>query len=607
MTRILRVAALAALFGGFAGHQALPLSAQAPETARVMSGRALPDLLPPRTAALLKTLDQRFDQRAAMDLVVFMDRFWRNAGNTGFNASSERIRERLVAAGFLPRTADGPTTGPAVWNEDYPANGHGWEYTTGTLTLLGAPGAADEVLLSRERQRVALCINSFSTTPGGVTAPIVDVGNGASDADYEKADVKGAVILGDAGTGRLWQLGVVKRGALGVVSTAMAPYVRPGTTAAENNAARGTWDVLQWGSVPYDEARRAFGFKATPRAAARIRQRLTSGPARVKVEIEASFVKGQARTLIAEIPGAVASQERILLAAHIQEPGANDNASGCGTLMELARAIRTGISDGTIPPPARTLTFLWVDEIRGSRRWMTDHPEQAKQVRYMLSLDMTGEDAGKTGGPFLIEKAPDPTAVWGRPSDPHTEWGEGEVKAETLKGTLLNDLLLAVCLRYGRQSGWVVRTNPYEGGSDHSVFLAAGVPSVLAWHFPDRFYHTSLDRPDKTSPLEMRRVGVTLAATALLLAGPSVDDVRAIVRLLATAARDRLALERRQGAQLIAKDKDPATAEARELAVRAAWIRWYADALQAALDLPAGGPTPSLRQQVEQAIAQLGK
>ena len=33
---------------------------------------------------------------------------------------------------------------------------------------------------------------------------------------------------------------------------------------------------------------------------------------------------------------------------------------------------------------------------------------------------------------------------------------------------------------------------PETGGSDHSVFLAAGVPSVLAWHSVDRFYRASL-------------------------------------------------------------------------------------------------------------------
>jgi aminopeptidase YwaD len=607
MNRVWRLVILASLLWGIAGHRALPVQAQAAASGSIAAARALPDLLPPRTGDLLKALDGRFDQKAAMDLVVFMDRFWRNAGNTGFNASGDRIRERLVTAGFAVRAPGAAPNRAATWNEDYPANGRGWEYTVGTLTLLGAHGTPDEVLLSREGQRVALCINSFSTPPAGVTAPVVDVGSGASDADYERTDVKGAVIIGDAGTGRLWQLGVVKRGALGVISTALAPYVRPGSTDADLGSPRQSWDVLQWGSVPYDENRRAFGFKATPRAASRIRTRLASGPAEVRVEIASSFANLAARTLVAEIPGAVVPEERILLAAHIQEPGANDNASGCATLAELARAIRKGIKDGKFPPPARTLTFLWVDEIRGSRRWMTDHADQAKRVRYMLSLDMTGEDAAKTGGPFLIEKAPDPTAVWARPSDPHTEWGESDVKADSLKGTLLNDLFLAVCLRHAGQSGWVVGTNPYEGGSDHSVFLAAGVPAVLAWHFPDRFYHTSLDRPDKTSPLEMRRVGVAMAATALLLAGPSVDDAQAIIRLLGTAARDRLALEDRQGRELVSNDKDQPAAKAREDSVRAAWVRWYADALQAVLSLPPRGETPELRLAVDRAVAQLGK
>ena len=47
------------------------------------------------------------------------------------------------------------------------------------------------------------------------------------------------------------------------------------------------------------------------------------------------------------------------------------------------------------------------------------------------------------------------------------------------------------------------RTNPYEGGSDHTAFGDAGMPSLLNWHFTDRYYHTNLDRPDKTSAAEM--------------------------------------------------------------------------------------------------------
>ena len=131
----------------------------------------------------------------------------------------------------------------------------------------------------------------------------------------------------------------------------------------------------------------------------------------------------------------------------------------------------------------------------------------------MLSLDMTGEDTAKTGGTFLIEKQADPSAVWVRPSDPHTEWGASQVKAESLKGSLLNDVHLAVAMRRAKDTKWVVRTNPYEGGSDHTAFAEAGVPSLLNWHFTDRYYHTNLDRPDKTSQAEMINVGVTVATT----------------------------------------------------------------------------------------------
>lgn len=559
--------------------------------------------VPASASSAIEVLRARFDERAAMDLVVFMDQYWRNAANPGFNASIERIKARLEASGFTAR-ATGPANGPSLWTEEF-GRANGWDHSVGTLTLLGDAASPEEVLLSRERHRVALCINSFSTPPGGIVAPIVDVGQGAAPADYEGREVRGAVVLGDAGAGRLWQMAVVQRGAIGVVSTAAESYVRPGPPgSAADRLPKPEWDVFQWGSVPYDDTRRAFGFKASPRAASRVRARLAGGPARVKVQIAASFSPGPVRSLIAEIPGTVKPEERVLLVAHIQEPGANDNSSGCATLLELARAIMTGMRDGRIPVPGRTLTFIWGDEIRASRQWIADHPAQAKQVRYMFSLDMTGENTALTGGPFLIEKAPDPTAVWNRPSDPHTEWGYSPMKAESLRGTLLNDLFLAVCQRL---PSWTVRTNPYEGGSDHSVFLNAGVPSLLAWHFPDRFYHTNLDRPDMTDPLEMKRVGVSVAAAGLLLGGATRADAAGVVRLLEEAAVLRLGLERRQGAELVKAASDKAAAEATEAAVMTAWRKWYAEALREVVDLPPAGADADLRHAVERAVERLPK
>jgi hypothetical protein len=535
----------------------------------------------------------RFDRDAAFAIVTYMDRFWRVAGNPGFDASVDHIRERLVAAGFS--TSAG--TAPFVRIDEYANAARGWDYRVGTVTLDGEP---DGVVLSRERDRVSLAINSFSTPAGGLRVPIVDVGNGGSEKDFEGRDVKGAVVLGDASLGRLWQQAVRTRGAAGVISTEIASYIRPSDPGKMTEEEQ---DVFQWGSIPYDAASKSFGFKAPWRAAARIRERLTRGPAHVRVQIESSFYDGPVRSLVAEIPGRSRAADRIVMVAHIQEPGANDDASGCATLYGVARAIAEAIRAGALPQPERTLTFLWVDEIRGSRQWLQTHAEEARGLQYMFSLDMTGEDTQKTGGTFLIEKQADPSAVWPRPSDPHTEWGAGQVKAETLRGSLLNDLHIAVAERRAKDTGWVVRTNPYEGGSDHTVFADAGVPSLLNWHFTDRYYHTNQDRPDKTSAAEMEHVGITVATSAWFLASATRDDAAQVVDLIAGAAARRLALERKQGADLVARATDRDAAARTEQQVMAAWQKWYREAFDSVLALPADGPDDRLRSRVAAARA----
>jgi aminopeptidase YwaD len=518
-------------------------------------------LLPPSAEQAYTAVAPLVDGDSAIEVVRFMDQYWRLAGNRGFNASIDHIRGRLETAGISSRV------------EEFPNRGKGWEYTAGTVAFADS----GEVLLSRERDRVSLCINSFSTRRGGIDAPLVDVGGGGAAADYAGKDVKDAVVLGNANEGALWREAVVARGARGVISTAVAPYIRPDDPEAFTAADQ--QDVYQWGSIPYDEARKGFGFKASSKAASRMRARLKNGPVRLKISIESSFSPGPNRMLIAEIPGASKPAERIVMVAHVQEPGANDNGSGCGTLFALVVALHKAIASGKLPPPGRTLTFIWADEVAGSENWLKTHPDEAAGTQYMFALDMTGEDTSKTGGTFLIEKQPDPSAVWQRPSDPHTAWGASEVKPESLKGSLLNDVHLAVCLRRARDTGWIVRTNPYEGGSDHTAFGAAGIPALLDWHFTDRYYHTNLDRPDKTSAPEMVNVGVAVAASGWFLASARSADIAPTTALILRVAQDRLALEQRQGA----------TSE-----ILDAWRKWYREALESIrrLSIDGGDTTP---------------
>jgi aminopeptidase YwaD len=527
MTRSLHVGAMLVLLG-------LPATAQvAPH---------LPPLdreLPPRAETIYRAVEGRVDAKVAMDMVTYMSPLWRLAGNPAFDRSQQQIFDRLAAAGLTPSF------------ETFANGNGGWEHTRGTLRLGGAAG---EVMLSRDTHHVALAINSHRTPAGGVTLPLVDVGPGTSPAAYEGKQVKGAIVLATGSLGQVFAQAVRSRGAAGVISSDLAPYTRPGETP----------DVLQWGSIPYDDTVKSFGFKATPRVAKRLRDELARGPVNLHVDIDSTFHRGPNRTLVAEIRGAVHPDQRIVLAAHVQEPGANDNASGCGTLLASALAIQDAIQRGVLPPPARTITFLWVDEIRGSEQWIKQHADLVKGVVAMMSLDMTGQDTTKTGGTFLIEKAPDPSAIWERPSDPHSEWGAGKIDPALVRGSFLNDLHLAVALRRARDTGWVVRNNPYEGGSDHTVFMRAGVPSLLNWHFTDRYYHTNLDTIDKVSAAEMQHVAIIVATTAMFLAAANASDAGAMTRLMETARDARLATERRNNASP---------------EILAAWDQWYREAI----------------------------
>jgi hypothetical protein len=529
--------------------------------------------LPPGAERAYSAVKDRVDGAAAMNTVRFMDQYWRIAGNPGFNASIDTIRDALTSGGLSPRV------------EEFAARGRGWDYQTATVSFADT----GEVVLSRDRERIALCINSFSTPPGGLDAPLVDVGRG-TPADFQGKDLKGAIVLSSAAVGQLWNQAVTQRGAAGVISTSVPAYIRPDDPSAF--AFPDQWDVFQWGSVPYDEGARAFAFKASLRTATKLRERLSKGPVRLKVDVQSTFYDGPDRMLIAEIPGTIKPDERIVMVAHIQEPGANDDGSGCGTLLALAIALRKAIASGAIPAPGRTLTFIWGDENRGSHAWLTSHADEARGVQYMLSMDMTGEDTSKTGGTFLIEKQADPSAVWADAADPHTAWGASEVKAAELKGSLLNDVHLAICRRRARDADWVVKTNPYEGGSDHTEFKNAGIPSLLNWHFTDRFYHTNLDRPDKSSVAEMVNVGTSVATTAWFLASADERDARATVELLAHAADDRLALEQRENAQAV---------------TTVAWRTWYGEALDSVRRLSVSGPSPAVDAAVTRARAKMGQ
>ena len=146
--------------------------------------------------------------------------------------------------------------------------------------------------------------------------------------------------------------------------------------------------------------------------------------------------------------------------------------------------------------------------------------------------------------------------------------------------------MLHRCLDQAAVTGWVVRTNPFEGGSDHVPFLDAKKPGLLFWHFTDVFYHTDNDRLPNVSPRELANVGVSALVSALTLASADGATARALVAEVQQAAAARL--DARGGAVAGGGCGAAATRE-RERLILDTWTDWYRGAIRSMAEIEVGG------------------
>lgn len=521
------------------------------------------------------------------------------------------------------------------------------------ITEKDADGNRVNVLNGKEAElnkRCHLAWNSCFTEPGGtkpadaegVTGEVVYVGavNGRSapytctkypTVDEANANLSGKVILTDSSLRNAFAL-AQQTGAIAVMSTAslnsystpkdengniLEPFVYSAryasgaalkTTAAQTATGK---PIVEW---QFSNDQKAALLELLEKADGTPVYATNISIGRTYAMNDASHGgKGQAVTM-AEIKGASKPDERVIICAHVQEPGSNDNATGVASLLGLATALKKMVDSGAIARPERTITFLWGDEMNLATLWLNSHPDEKAKVISALDMDMVGEDPDKTGGVMRIEKTPDPSAKYNytldtlpwetdsyydetfadpdgqfiRLPDSHTLWGAGSYEGMFQEGFFLNDLYMYAArgvINY-HDSGFRVDVCPYEGGSDHSRFLAQNVPALLTWHFTDYTYHSSVDTLNMSSAREMENVSITTMATALMIANATDGNEALALEILGTvmmAALDRFDMEQANTENhriyTLAHGKDFAAALDNEKEVLQAWADWYKEAL----------------------------
>ncbi|NNM06237.1 MAG: M28 family peptidase [Gemmatimonadetes bacterium] len=517
----------------------------------------------------------------ARAMVDFMDPSYRVPGNRAYNSAIQEVARALEAAGYAEES-EAEEARLTYRIETREMSRPAWDPIQASLGIVGR----ERPLMTLETNINLMAAYSHSIPGGGVEAELVDVGRG-SPQDFEGKDVRGKVVLGDGSTGQLFRRAVQEHGALGVLAYRLSSFNRPEVNRT----------IAVMSSIPYDQEAEAWGLAISLNARDELRNALAAGPVRVRVEVESDIYPSEELTLVADVRGTVAPEERFVYCAHVQESGANDNATGVAALTEVARVFGEGVRAGTFDPQ-RTISMIWGDEISSTRRYLEEDAERMEGIRWGLSLDMVGEDTQKTGGTFLIEKMPDPSAVWTRGDDRHTEWGGRPMTVEQMVPHYFNDYVLGRCQSQAAATGWAVGTNPYEGGSDHVPFLRAGIPGILLWHFTDQFYHTDGDRLEMVSAETLENSSVCAAVSAMALTTADAELASYLIEELEHSAQRRLGRESQLGRSALEAGGD----YAEQRLILATWTQWYLSAIRTTEDIQVGGPSPAVLSRIDRAL-----
>lgn len=467
-------------------------------------------------------------------------RLHRMRGSRDFHRAAEQVIAELTKYGYADAHIDQfPADGRIFYGtqRSRPA----WEADFAELWELDGAGNPIARMASWDAAPITLAEDSASAD---VTADLIDVGDGSHESDYAGKDVKGTIVLAASQADAVQRMAVAKFGAAGIVSY-----------AANQRTAWWKQDetLVRWGHLETFSSSPTFAFMISLGDARGLQARLAKGEhIRLHAVVKAGQHPGSYDIATATIPGSDPQlrDEEIVYSCHLDHPrpGANDNASGCATILEVARALRKLIDEKRIPPPRRTIRFVWPPEIEGTMALLNARPELAAHIKAAIHLDMVG------GGPetktiFHVTRGPAslPSFVY----DVAAAIGS-VVDAQSSQYAMTGTAKWPLVAPEGGRDALRAAMVPLTLGSDHEVYSSSswGIPAVYLNDWPDRYIHTNADTPSKIDPTKLKRAGFIAAATGLVLANATAADAPEIVGVMEEAALHRAAEARAQSREL---------------------------------------------------------
>jgi hypothetical protein len=288
-----------------------------------------------------------------------------------------------------------------------------------------------------------------------------------------------------------------------------------------------------------------------------MRRRLARGETiRFHAVVRAGQHPGNYDIVTATIPGAdpALRDKEIVFSCHLdhERPGANDNASGCVTILEVARALSKLIAENKIPRPARTLRFIWPPEIEGTMVLLNGKPEMVPHMQAVIHMDMVG------GGPvtkavFHITRSPKslPTFI----DDVAEAFGDF-VNRQTFEYAASGHAAYPLAAPEGGKEPLEAQFSEYTPGSDHDIYCEGSyrIPAIYFNDWPDRYIHTNFDSAANIDPTKLLRAAFLGATSGYFLANFSEKDLRGVFDTIQSRSLARISIMLRRSEQLSPRD-----------------------------------------------------
>ncbi len=429
---------------------------------------------------------------------------WWKAGEEAASLMKERGLTEVVLDGMPAdgRTRFGGWTMPL-----------GWDVKQATLEVV-EPNVPDEFRYLCNYRDNPTSLNNWSapTPPEGIVTELVLM-KGSDPAELATLNARGKIVLTE-----LYTRGIKRyldpNGILGYVSDNIESNNRDFINA--NQWLNGWTDKPGWWFNDYD-SKNNFCFSISQKKANYLRGLMRAGrTVKVRAKIDSRYYSdGKLPSVTGILKGSGPEGEEVLVTGHMNEWGANDNASGISAMIEAVGTLRDLIEAGKLPRPRRSIRILLGAEMYGSI------PYAVKNLDHMRAKTIAAVCCDTPTESYDLA-----STTLGICTNPNV--------CPTYTDAVFPEVIRRYFARYAPER--MLRIDPFQMGTDtYFCEPLIGAPTnYIGYDNGSHLHHNSMDTIENVDPRTLRELAFLNAAYLYVLANAGYDDVPWIAGLTFT-------------------------------------------------------------------------